>query len=66
MYYNLGELDEALNYALCAGDLFDINESSEYVQSILGASGAARSYHRVLWCSNRGLMFIEQFDHCDD
>lgn len=35
VYFNLGELDQALNYALCAGDLLDVNESSEYVQSIL-------------------------------
>ena len=37
MFYHLGELDDALSYALGAGKLFDINEQSEYVQTTLGA-----------------------------
>ena len=36
MFYHLGELDDALSYALGAGKLFDINEPSEYVQTTLG------------------------------
>ena len=36
VFYHLGELDEALSYALGAGKLFDINEPSEYVQTTLG------------------------------
>ena len=36
VFYHLGELDDALSYALGAGKLFDINEPSEYVQSTLG------------------------------
>lgn len=36
VFYHLGELDDALTYALCAGTLFDINEQSEYVQTLLG------------------------------
>eukprot|EP00884_Botryococcus_braunii_P016818 jgi/Botrbrau1/381/Bobra.110_2s0036.1 len=35
VFYHLGELDDALTYALGAGNLFDINERSEYVQTIL-------------------------------
>mmetsp|Transcript_5894 Transcript_5894/g.16828 ORF Transcript_5894/g.16828 Transcript_5894/m.16828 type:complete len:1074 (-) Transcript_5894:415-3636(-) len=35
VYFNLGELDDALSYALSAGSLFDVSERSEYVQSIL-------------------------------
>ncbi|GAB4817108.1 hypothetical protein N2152v2_004154 [Parachlorella kessleri] len=35
VFYNLGDLDDALTYALGAGKLFDVNESSEYVQTIL-------------------------------
>ncbi|KAK9829302.1 hypothetical protein WJX72_005032 [[Myrmecia] bisecta] len=35
VFYHLGELDDALTYALGAGSLFDINEQSEYVQTIL-------------------------------
>lgn len=35
VFYYLGELDDALNYALGAGSLFDVTDSSEYVQSLL-------------------------------
>ncbi|KAK9804632.1 hypothetical protein WJX73_001394 [Symbiochloris irregularis] len=35
VFYHLGELDDALTYALGAGQLFDINEQSEYVQTLL-------------------------------
>ncbi|CAL8468543.1 g8083 [Coccomyxa elongata] len=35
VFYHLGELDDALSYALGAGKLFDINEPSEYVQTTL-------------------------------
>ena len=37
VFYNLGELNEALSNALGAGKLFDVDEQSEYVQTILGA-----------------------------
>lgn len=36
VFYHLGELDDALTYALGADTLFDINEKSEYVQTLLG------------------------------
>lgn len=46
VYFNLGELDDALSYALSAGSLFDVSERSEYVQSILGADyPASQSVH---------------------
>jgi hypothetical protein len=35
VFYHLGELDDALTYALGAGALFDTSEQSEYVQTIL-------------------------------
>ena len=38
VFYYLGELNDALNYALCAGSLFDVNETSDYVRTLLGAS----------------------------
>jgi 26S proteasome regulatory subunit N2 len=31
LYYHLGEYNEALNYALAAGKLFDLSSPSEYV-----------------------------------
>ena len=35
MYYFLGELGDALTYALGAGELFDVDEGSEYVDTLL-------------------------------
>ncbi len=36
VFYHLGELDDALNYALGAGSLFDVEEPSEYVTTLVG------------------------------
>lgn len=35
VFYHLGELADSLTYALGAGPLFDVNEDSEFVQTIL-------------------------------
>lgn len=35
VYYFLGELGDALTYALGAGDLFDVDAGSEYVETLL-------------------------------
>ena len=37
VYYHLGELTEALTYALGAGPLFDVTDTSEFVTTLLGA-----------------------------
>lgn len=36
VYYHLGSLDNALQYALGADKLFDLDENTEYVETILG------------------------------
>lgn len=36
VFYHLGELDDALTYALGAGSLFDVNDQSEYTQTLIG------------------------------
>lgn len=36
VYYHLGSLDNALTYALGAGDLFDVNDKTEYIETIIG------------------------------
>ncbi len=36
MFYHLGELDSALTYALGAGSLFNVNDTSDYVQTLVG------------------------------
>ncbi|KAK9461244.1 armadillo-type protein [Lipomyces oligophaga] len=35
VYYNLGEFDESLEFALSAGELFDLSVKSEYVETIV-------------------------------
>ena len=54
VFYHLGDLDDALTYALGAGSLFDVNGASEYVQTILGERaerGSDRSGgHRLVDC----------------
>jgi hypothetical protein len=37
VFYHLGELDSALTYALGAGALFNPNDDSEYVRTLVGA-----------------------------
>jgi hypothetical protein len=36
VFYHLGEFNDALNYALCAGSLFDVADTTDYVQTLLG------------------------------
>ena len=38
VFYHLGELNDALTYALGAGALFDVTEESEFVTTLLGAA----------------------------
>ena len=35
VYYHLGSFDNALQYALGAGKYFNVDESSEYVETII-------------------------------
>ncbi|KAK9473769.1 armadillo-type protein [Dipodascopsis tothii] len=35
VYYNLGEFDSSMNFALSAGELFDLAAKSEYVETIV-------------------------------
>jgi 26S proteasome regulatory subunit N2 len=37
VFYHLGELDDALTYALAAGTLFDVEDAGDYTQAVLGA-----------------------------
>ena len=49
VFYHLGELNDALNYALCAGNLFDVTETSAYVQTLLGESRSSLSSSNPLF-----------------
>jgi len=35
VYYHLGEYDDSLNFALGAGNRFDVSSRTEYVETIL-------------------------------
>lgn len=52
VFYHLGELDEALNYALGAGSLFDVNDTSDYVQTLVGECRICHCVLHCLGCSN--------------
>jgi hypothetical protein len=43
VFYYLGELNDALSYALGAGPLFDVSEDTDYAHTLLGL-------HRILTC----------------
>ena len=36
VFYHLGAFEESLNYALGAGELFNVTDDSEYVETIIG------------------------------
>lgn len=36
VYYHLGSFEDSLTYALGAGELFDVNSRSEYVETTIG------------------------------
>lgn len=36
VYYHLGAFEDSLTFALGAGELFDVNSRSEYVETTLG------------------------------
>lgn len=36
VYHHLGSFEDSLTYALGAGNLFDVNSNSEYVQTTIG------------------------------
>ncbi|KAF7494308.1 26S proteasome non-ATPase regulatory subunit 1 [Sarcoptes scabiei] len=38
VYYHLGSFEDSLIYALCAGDLFNVNATNEYVDTIIAKS----------------------------
>lgn len=36
VYYHLGSFEDSLTYALGAGNLFDVNSRTEYVDTTIG------------------------------
>lgn len=58
VFYHLGELDSALTYALGAGDLFDVDDQSEYTRTLVGERRAAeRERERATGGGNGGALF---------
>lgn len=35
VYYNLGEFDASMKYALVAGDKFDLSKRTEYIETVI-------------------------------
>lgn len=60
MFYHLGAFEESLNYALGAGDLFNVNDNSEYVETIIGNYLPSDKVYicRCLSCSSGYSLFI--------
>ena len=52
VFYHLEELDDALKYALSAGDLFDIGSQSEYTETLIGKSSTVpyASFYSLTKC----------------
>ena len=55
VYFNLGAFEDSLNFALEAGDMFDVNERSEFVQMIINHCidkyrllSTSKYYHKIL------------------
>ena len=44
VYYHLGAFEDSLMYALGAGELFNVNSHSQYVETIIGKPFALKSY----------------------
>lgn len=42
VYYHLGSFEDSLTYALGAGPLFDVNDKSQYVETIIGECTRSR------------------------
>lgn len=59
VFYHLGAFEESLNYALGAGDLFNVNDNSEYVETIIGnyLPCAKALYCQLLSCSSAYSIF---------
>ncbi|XP_066256919.1 26S proteasome non-ATPase regulatory subunit 1 [Euwallacea similis] len=47
VYYHLGAFEDSLTYALGAGDLFDVNARSEYVETTLSKCIDYYTQHRI-------------------
>lgn len=49
VFYHLGAFEESLNYALGAGELFNVTDDSEYVETIIGERQNKASGHIYLF-----------------
>ncbi|XP_044266509.1 26S proteasome non-ATPase regulatory subunit 1 [Tribolium madens] len=52
VYYHLGSFEDSLTYALGAGDLFDVNARTEYVETILAKCIDYYTQHRIALADN--------------
>ncbi|CAH0557450.1 unnamed protein product [Brassicogethes aeneus] len=52
VYYHLGSFEDSLTYALGAGDLFDVNARTEYVETTLAKCIDYYTQHRIALADN--------------
>ena len=51
VYYHLGAFQDSLTFALGAGQMFDVNGTSEYIETIL-CECVCVSFNYVMWLSD--------------
>ena len=61
VFYHLGELNDALNYALCAGGMFDVTESNYFVKTLLGTRASPAPRSNLPRCSSLDRLFPCEF-----
>ena len=47
VYYHLGSFQDSLMFALSAGKQFDVNNASEYTETIICKSCRSHAYHMI-------------------
>jgi len=58
VYYHLGSFEDSLTYALGAGNLFDVNSNSEYVQTTIAKCMDFYSQQRVALADGSTDVFV--------
>ena len=49
VYYHLGAFEDSLTYALGADDLFNVNDTTEYVETTIGKVEPMEKFIKLVW-----------------
>ena len=55
VYYHLGSFQDSLMFALSAGKQFDVNNASEYTETIICKCCRSHAYHMIHVTDQRGI-----------